>query len=124
MNLNPLKLLNPSYLFDPRPGITFLYFWPLLVFFVLVFFASFFVKQGPIPSRLREFSVIGLLLTFFRDQNIPYLGMRFWLVLLFLAAIAYGVYLWREKKRQAALKPIVEKREDQFEKYLPKRKRH
>lgn len=120
--MNPFKLLDPSYLFDSRPGSTFLYFWPLLILFVAVFMGSFKVKQQNLASAMRWFSFLGIGLTFTRDQNIPYLGMRLWLVLLFVAAIAYGVWYWKQIDKKDDLKPMMEEQK-KTDKYLPKKKK-
>lgn len=119
--MNPFKLLDPAYLFATRPGSDFMFFWPLLIVFVAVFVGSFKIKAANIAARMREFSILGIILTFFRDQNIPYLGMRLWMVLLFLAALAYAVWTWKQMEKAAELKPVKEmKKED---KYLPKKKK-
>lgn len=118
--MNPFKLLNPSYLFDTRPGSEFMFFWPLLFVFVAIFIGSFKVKASNIAARMREFSILGLILTFFRDQNIPFLGMRLWIVLLFVAALAYAVWIWKGIKKAAMHQPIAEKKRE--DKYLPKKK--
>lgn len=118
--MNPFKLLNPSYLFDTRPGSEFMFFWPLLFVFVAIFIGSFKVKASNIAARMREFSILGLILTFFRDQNIPFLGMRLWIVLLFVAALAYAVWIWKGIKKAAMPQAIAEKKRE--DKYLPKKK--
>ncbi|MFA6024517.1 MAG: hypothetical protein WC777_04880 [Candidatus Gracilibacteria bacterium] len=119
--MNPFKLFSLSYLLDQQPGSSFLYFWPLLVLFIGVFAGSFKLKQGGLASRMREFSIVGLLLTFFRDQNIPYLGMRLWIVLLFVAASAYGVWFWKKTSKAEEMKPMLEDQK-KTDKYLPKKK--
>lgn len=129
--MNLLKLFNPSYLFDPEPGFTYFYFWPVIVVLLLIFIGSFFLQQKfkkakhpellhHIPGRLREFALIGLMLNFFRDQNIPYIGMRIWLILLLLLAIAYGIWVWKSYKKatEEAKKRHVKK--ETSDKYLPK----
>lgn len=121
--INPLELLRPAYLLDPRPGSEFFYFWPLVIFLVAVFVGSFKVKQSNIAARMREFSALALLFTFFRDQNIPYLGMRLWIVVIFLAAIAYALVIWKKSKMKVAAAPKVHHKQDTFTKYLPKKKR-
>ncbi len=115
--LRPFDLFKPNYLFDPTPSPEFPSAWVVFAFFVLLFAASFWAHKqivqakhprlshmalGGIPSRMREFALIGLLFTFFRDQNIPYLGMRFWLVLVVVGGIAYGVYAFRNFKKAQA----------------------
>ncbi len=122
MSLSPFKLFDPGYLFDPRPGSEFLFFWPLVILFVAVFVASFKVEARGIAARMREFSSLGLLFTFLRDQNIPYLGMRFFIVLIFLAAMIYAVWHWKQSEKKADLKPALAERRDNMDKYLPKKK--
>ena len=120
--MNPFKLFDPSYLFATRPGSEFMYFWPLLVIFVALFIGSFQVRPKSIAARMREFSILGLLLTFFRDQNIPYLGMRLWIVLLFATTLAYGVWYWKQIDKAADTKPLREEKK-KADKYLPKKKK-
>ncbi len=118
--MNPFKLFDPSYLFDYRPGSTFMFFWPLLVIFLALFIGSFKVKKGNLATHFREFSILGLILTFFRDQNIPYLGMRVWLIALFVGALAYGVWYWKQMDKLDDLKPMMEEKKA-VDKYLPKK---
>lgn len=119
--MNPFKLLDPTYLFDATPGSEFIFFWPLLILFVAIFIGSFKLKNSAMAARMREFSILGLLLTFFRDQNIPYLGMRLWIVLLFGSALAYAAWTWKQMKKAAKLKPVKEEKKE--DKYLPKKKK-
>lgn len=136
--MNPLKLFDPSYLFDPTPGYTFMYFWPLFVFFLLVFAGSFYIKKyfkklpnhevameflGGVPARMREFVVAGLILAFLRNEDIPYFAMRFWTVLLFIAVIAYGVRVWTLYKKNINTRVVRRQEEKVSDKYLPKPKK-
>ena len=136
--MDPFKLLDPSYLFETTPGYTYAYQWPLLVFFILVFAASIklsdYLKHRPkakfeapffagIPSAMRWFAALGILFNFFRDQNIPYIGMRVWLFLLFLSVPVYAAYVWRRyelKFEESVNKKTLAAVED---KYLPKHKK-
>lgn len=136
--MNPLKLLNPSYLFNPAPSQSFLYFWPMLILFALIFFSSWYAKQyirslpNPaiswellknVPTRIREFALLGLLLTFFRDQDIPWFGMRFWTILLF-ALMALYAYKTRENYiKGMEVKLSISHKEQVLDKYLPKPKK-
>ncbi len=138
--MDPLKLLNPDYLLDVTPGPTFLYFWPLLIFFVLVFALSFKVKPfmgskpnakllmeffGGVPSRMREFALLGMLLTFFRNEDIPYLGMRVLFLLLFVLALSYAFWSWRNYKKHFHEQAERSEAKSFEDKYLPKpKKRH
>lgn len=121
--INPFNLFVPSYLFDVRPGADFFYFWPLIVLFVVAFLISFWLNKRGLSGRMREFSAAGLLLTFLRDQNIPYLGMRVWLVILFLCIVAYAVWFWRYSKKKLVFRGNLQTQENALLKYLPKKKR-
>lgn len=136
--INPLKLFSLEYLFDPTPGQDFLYRWPALLFFVALFFSSWYVKTyisslpnhkvameflGKVPLRIREFAVAGLLITFFRDQDIPYWGMRFWFVLLFAVMLWYGYKVWKNYKDGIESRVKVVKEIAVIDKYLPKKKK-
>lgn len=136
--MNPFKLFFPSYLFDPTPGDTFLYGWTLMILFVLLFAASWKIKDfikgsknpkiamellGELPVRIREFSFIGAILVFLRAENIPYLGMRVWLVIWLGLMIAYGVWTWLNYNKKIT-ELIAEKRtKNRTDKYLPKQKK-
>lgn len=133
-----LKLFNPSYLFDAFPGSEFSLRMPIYAFFVLLILASFFIAKelhkrpyakleseffAGIPSRMREFAILGLLFTFMRDQNVPYLGMRFLLVLTPLLLLAYLIYVWRNYQKNFALKLATKTEKKATDKYIPKKKR-
>lgn len=134
-----LQLFNPSYTFNSVPGAEFAYRWVAYGFFALLFAVSFYVRLylskrphakversffSGLPSRMREFAVLGLVFTFFRDQNIPYMGMRAWILLIVLGFIVYLLYIWRDYRKNFPLRlatlSTAKKVED---KYLPKRKK-
>lgn len=133
-----LKLFNPSYLFDAFPGSDFGLRVPVYLFFVFLIAASFYVSSalakrphakleyeffGGIPYRMREFAVLGLIFTFMRDQNVPYFGMRFFLVLIPLLLLIYLVYAWRSYQKNFALKLASKTNKSTEDKYIPKKKR-
>jgi len=83
---------------------------------VNVLYKKFFQKTA---NFLFTFSIVGLLLLFFRYQLIPYLGMRGWTMLWWLASIVWLVFVFKyllidlpKKKKEQQLK-------EEFEKYLP-----
>ena len=133
--MDPLKLLNPSYLFDTTPNPQFLYFWPLVVLFILIFIGTFalpiLLKKklkhpdllASMPARFREFALLGLMLTFLRDQSIPYVGMRIWIILLFALMIAYLIWMYRKYKKEASVTVIKRVFKETTDKYLPKSKK-
>ncbi len=136
--MNPLKLLSLKYLFDLTPGYNYAYNEYLLVLFILIFIASFKVSAllknrgdakiestffAGIPSFMRRWALLGILLNFFRDQNIPLLGMRIWLLTLILSLPAYLAFTWRKyilKRENFKNKDLKEGYQD---KYLPKPKK-
>lgn len=139
MRINPFKLLRPSYLFDPTPFYDFLYFWPLLILFIASFVGSFFIKDllkkyskhpklnqqvlRHLPNNLRWLSSLGVIALFFRQQNIPYLSMRLWLVLILLTGLIYGVWLFLHHKKELPKLLSQKKNKVQKDKYLPKKKK-
>jgi len=132
-----LKLFNPSYLFSPVPGSEFATAWLVYGFFILLFAGSFCVRAllakrphakleaaffGGIPARMREFAVVALLFTFFRDQNIPYLGMRVFLVLIGLSMLAYAIVVFRNYKKNFAHRLVTSSTSKKVDKYKPAKK--
>jgi hypothetical protein len=133
-----LKLFSPDYLFASVPGADFHYNWAVYGFFLLLLVGSFFVRRtlakrphsrveeeffGGIPFRMREFAVVGLIFTFFRDQNVPYLGMRIFLVLIGLAILGYAIWVFRSYKTHFAHRLAQQGNKKVEDKYLPKKKR-
>jgi len=93
------RLFDLNYLFDPTPGAQFSLVWWVIGFWVLVFilglslYAISYNKKGDRVYRklyknwssyLIYWSLIGIVITWLRDQNIPYIGMRAVLVLYIL----------------------------------------
>lgn len=132
-----LKLFSPNYLFASVPGSEFHYNWLAYAFFVLLFVGSFFVLStlkkrpharveesffGGVPYRMREFAIVGLIFTFFRDQNIPYLGMRIFLILIGLCLLGYAIWIFRNYKKHFHLRLAQTDIKHEEDKYKPKRK--
>lgn len=134
-----LKLFSPVYLFDAFPGSEFAFRWPVYGFFLLMIVLGYLVvpKQlkkrpqaklehaffGGIPARLIEFGILGLAFTFFRDQNVPYLGMRVWMLAVAFFFLVYLIYVWRNYQKNFALHLASKTLKKQEDKYLPKKKR-
>lgn len=129
-----------SYLFWPNPGgVMYSDPHPLIALLVcgLFLLSSLMVRRmharshsGPF-RRLTQgwarafwwFGVLGLLLVVARAEEIQYVAMRFWWIVLGVSVVAYGAWqcrrartLWYEVIPSAALP-------DSREKYLPHRKR-
>lgn len=133
-----LKLFSPAYLFASVPGSDFHYNWLVYGFFIVLFAGSFFARRalakrpharteeeffGGVPYRMREFAIIGLIFTFFRDQNVPYLGMRIFLVLIAIGILAYAVWVFRNYKKHFAHRLAMQGNKKVEDKYLPKSKK-
>jgi len=128
--------LDPRYWLNPRPvplgpslvgGILAFFSWFLVVAVVLLLIARGMKKDNPLKAGIfRRFSrlmaytgTIGLLLLFFAYEQLPLLGMRFWVLLLFFLFIGWlariVVYIVRDYPRK---KTDIDERK-RLEKYLP-----
>ena len=65
------------------------------------------------------FSIVGLILMFFRHQLIPYLGMRAWSMLWFVVCLAWLVYIFKYLFVDIPKVDKDLKIKEEFEKYLP-----
>lgn len=132
-----MKLFSPAYLFSTFPGPDFSLRYPVYGFFALLLVAGFFLPRylrkrpqakveheffGGIPYRLAEFGVVGLILTFFRDQNVPYLGMRVWLLATVAFLLVYLIWIWRNYQKNFASRLVAKQGKKQDDKYKPKKK--
>lgn len=137
--MNLQQLFSPAYLFDAFPGSEFpLRFWVYGVFaliFVIGLLLPTLLRKRPqakleqeffggIPARLCEFAGLGLLFTFFRDQNVPYLGMRVWMIAVFVLILVYLIYIWRNYQKNFAVRLVSKQSKKIEDKYKPKKKSH
>lgn len=133
-----IKLFSPAYLFDAFPGSEFGLRWLVYGFFVLMLTAGILLPKwlkerpqakieaeffGGIPYRLREFAALGFLFTFFRDQNVPYFGMRVWMLVVVAGLLVYLIYTWRNYQKNFALRLAAKSEKKVEDKYKPKKKR-
>lgn len=131
-NLNLGKYFDPSYIFETSPtsdGLS----WDLLIIFgafVLIAMIIFFLfrklkykAQRQIKRHLFNLfltiGLVGILLWFFRVQQIPYIGGRFTFYLLALVFIVWGGWIlyFTIFKLKRDIKKEQEK--EKFLKYLP-----
>ncbi|QQR55226.1 hypothetical protein IPG41_01545 [Candidatus Peregrinibacteria bacterium] len=132
-----LKLFSPAYLFDAFPGAEFpsrvWVYGFFLVLFLLGLVLPRYLKNRPqakmervffggIPYRLCEFAVVGLFFTFLRDQNVPYLGMRVWMLAVGLFLLIYLLYVWRNYRKNFATVLLAKESKKEVDKYQPKKK--
>ncbi len=128
--------LDYHYWFNPRPvplgpslvgGIAAFFGWFLVVALVLLLIARGLKKEEPLRSGIfRKFARlmgytggIGLVLLLFAYEQLPLLGMRFWVLFLFILFLVWLIriiaYVVRDYPRRKA--EINERR--RLEKYLP-----
>lgn len=136
-NIDPKKFLDPSYVFEITPTLdnNIWYLAGIFGFFVILALIFWFwygrkSKSFPLLVKMqgRMFNIffycgiIGLILVFFRWQQIPYLASRFFILLLILIFLVWlGLILyWRFYKLSQEITKYCQK--EQFEKYLPKNK--
>jgi prolipoprotein diacylglyceryltransferase len=101
----------------------------VLVFVMAIIFTFFRKKKAlakPYKKLMQKFSnwcftfsIIGLILMFFRHQLIPYLGMRAWSMIWFVVCIAWLVYILRYLFVNIPKQKQDKKIREEFEKYLP-----
>ncbi|MDA1208618.1 MAG: hypothetical protein O2904_01130 [bacterium] len=129
-----------TYIFWPRPPAlgyedikvqTFLF---ICLFFIVTSFAlkHWRKKQpNPITRKLSKswssasmwFGIIGLVLTVARAEDISYVSMRFWWLVLGFVAAVYIFLQYKLFRSRHYEKLPSETKQDPREKYLPKKKR-
>jgi heme A synthase len=129
-NIDINKLFSVSYIFQNAPNPEGLYRY-LAIFFGLeivgaLIIAAFGRQKSPTRkvkssffSLLLTTGIIGLSLIFFRFEEIPYLGSRLMLIILFLVLICWVAFIfWHwliilpEEQREI-------REQQRFQKYLP-----
>jgi len=104
-------------------GVYILIFVLAVVFSVLRQSKRFAAPYRRVMQKLAKwcfsFSIVGLILMFFRNQLIPYLGMRAWTMIWFVICAAWFIYILKflfvnipKQKKNLRIK-------EDFEKYLP-----
>ena len=133
-NINPKKLFEPSYIFEKTPSANSDYLYLAIVFglFIVLAIVFWFIygkkkKNLPVLSSLqgRFFNIFfytgisGLVLIFFRFQQIPYLGSRLFLLILILVFIIWSIYLLYFYFKILPQKISKFREEQIYNKYLP-----
>lgn len=137
MNLG--LLTHAYYLFDPSPSTISVFFWIFTGFFILTIGGSIactkIVAQWPEktrglakklfknePKTFLWLGIIGVLIEFFRYENVPYLSMRvitYTVALLILIFIGKALYKGFKIYPEEYKKLLTEK---EINKYLPKKR--
>ena len=132
---DPRKLINPNWLFETAPDIQGLYLYLGLIYglFLIAAVALGVYSRRHRDSRHKFWSqiiyllllvgVIGLVLIFFRWQEITYLGSRILVVFLWLAGLIWLVFILFYRFVTLPKKIKVQEEKNRFEKYLPKKSR-
>src|SRR3989339_473825 len=97
--MSPTKLFSLNYLFDVYPGSSFYYMLPLIIFFLILILGSFYLEkiikglpyrvslQRVLPhfsGKIRFLGILGFVFLWVRYENLPYLAMRFFLLVYLL----------------------------------------
>ncbi|MBL7021985.1 hypothetical protein ISR92_01525 [Patescibacteria group bacterium] len=101
----------------------------ILIFVLAIIFSILRKKDrfsGPYKRAMQKistwcfsFSIVGLILMFFRHQLIPYLGMRAWTMIWFIICIAWMIYIIKYIVINIPKQKKDLKIREEFEKYLP-----
>ena len=132
--LNQLFRLN--YLFSLNPGPKFLYMWPLVIIFGIMLMAAIVViivswrtrnivyKKlfSKIYTMFLTIGIVGLLLLFFRYENVYFLSGRFFLLFLLVALLIWSGFVIYYGIKKFPLEIINYKNFLRKEKYIPKAK--
>lgn len=133
-NIDLKKLLDTGYIFEktPPPISDYLYLLGIFLLFILLSFVFSFLygrkkKKIPIWGKMQKrifnlfftTGIVGLILIFFRWQQIAYLGSRFFMLILWLIFIVWGIAIlcYRYLTLSKEIQKYYEKKN--FEKYLP-----
>lgn len=133
-NIDLGKLFHSDYLFTKTPPADSDYRYLVILFGVLIVIAVsswvYFAKkkkqlslwgniQGRVFNLFLYIGIIGLVLIFFRWQEIPYVGSRFFLIILLVAFLLWAAYVMFY--RFIIFKELLanNKKKEEFEKYLP-----
>ena len=137
-NINPQKLINPDYIFEKTPPANSGYIYLSAIFGIFMLMSIFFwFRYGRLKTKIPAYApmqfkmfnlffysgLIGLMLIFFRWQEISYLGSRLFMIVLLGGFIIWSLYLifYRVKVIPKAIIRFREK--ENFNKYLPNPKR-
>ena len=82
----------------------------------------------PLKARLTNFfltiGIVGLLISFFRYESIPYIGSRFMILVLITAAILWYLVITIYSVSKMPKEIRIKKSEDRYIQYLPRKKKH
>jgi hypothetical protein len=133
-NIDFKKILNIAYIFDktPPPDSNYLYLGILFGLMIVLSFGAWLgygrlKKHIPLWQEMQTrifnlffyLGITGLMLIFFRWQGVAYLGSRFFLLLLLIVFIIWGIFIINFRLRIFPKELIKYFAKQKFEKYLP-----
>lgn len=129
------KFFNFKYLFavDPGPLSSIFLKFLIIIFSIFLFlslifrFLIYFKKKDLILinffKKLNYFfltlAILGFILLFFRQEGIPFLSRRFWLLILLISSLFWLFFIFRFVFKIPQEKKKLKEKEI-FEKYLPR----
>lgn len=128
------QLLSTSFWFDVRPlPFATLYLWifiGILAAAIIFGFACVYIrakKSGPLAWKVWSklvhwafsFGLVGLILVFFKEERIIYLGMRVWLILWGLISLLWLGFVLKFILVETPKIKEEKRRKEEIKKYLP-----
>jgi len=129
-----IRFIQPSFWFDRYPWpFEPIAFWVALAVLILVLLFGIFTvwRRQRLMDKINQkiwqkfgnlffsFSVVGLILLFFKQQRLPYLGMRAWLGLWILICLAWLVFIIKFIIKEIPQIKEAKKQRAEIRKYLP-----
>jgi len=130
------KLLNLSYLFNRFPPAGFS--WSLRIALLIIFVGSILIalyahkkiNQKDLRKKLWQKiqawgwtnGLVGLALMYFREVRALYLSARGWLLIFLLLMLVWLIFIIIFAKTKLPDKEATEKKEQEFNRWLPKKK--
>lgn len=85
---------------------------------------NFLTKRLMRASRLCWTSAsLGFIWLFFSYEGAPFLGSRFWFLLILLLAIVWAAFILLDVKKNLSREIAAQAEKERFERYLPKKKK-
>lgn len=127
------KLFKVNYILVATPKSSGLYQYLIIIFGFLGLMALvlwFFFRKS--QKLTKEFfkkiitlfvttAILGVMLIFFRTQEIPYLGSRLMLIVLIIMFVIWGGFILYYRLVTMPKKIKIIKEKEEFEKYIPKK---
>ena len=131
------KIFNTTYLFERLPDAGFS--WPIRAALLALFIGAIILavisqlklkKSSGFSKKLWyklqvwgwSTGLVGMTMFYFREVGALYLSARFWLLLFLLIVVVWLIFILVFWKRQVPDKEEAQKKEQEYDKWLPKQK--